>query len=44
MVFKIKRDENRKAAVLKSRLVAKGYSQKEHIDYDETYAPVARHL
>jgi hypothetical protein len=26
----------------KSRLVAQGFSQKERIDYEETFAPVAR--
>ena len=27
---------------LKSRLLEKGYSQKEGIDYEETFAPVAK--
>ena len=26
----------------KARLVAKGYNQEEDIDYDETFAPIAR--
>ena len=26
----------------KARLICKGYSQQEGIDYEETYAPVAR--
>ena len=26
----------------KARLVAKGYNQEESIDFDETFAPVAR--
>jgi hypothetical protein len=39
-----KNKEGEKGEVLrnKSRLVAQGYSQKEGIDYEETFAPVAR--
>ncbi|GJT22402.1 copia protein [Tanacetum coccineum] len=35
-------DENNIVSRSKARLVAQGYNQQEGIDYDETYAPVAR--
>ncbi|GJV81387.1 retrovirus-related pol polyprotein from transposon TNT 1-94 [Tanacetum coccineum] len=41
-VFKNKLDENGIISRNKARLVAQGYNQQEGIDYDETYAPVAR--
>nr|GEW44569.1 copia protein [Tanacetum cinerariifolium] len=41
-VFRNKLDENGVVPQNKARLVAKGYNQQERIDYDETYAPVAR--
>src|SRR3954471_11243923 len=41
-VFRNKLDENGKVIRNKARLVAQGYNQQEGIDYDETYAPVAR--
>lgn len=41
-VFNIKCNINGKPVKYKARLVAKGFSQKHHIDYEETFAPVAR--
>ena len=41
-VFKNKTDENGTVIKNKARLVAKGYNQQEGIDYEETFAPVAR--
>ncbi|GJX05021.1 retrovirus-related pol polyprotein from transposon TNT 1-94 [Tanacetum coccineum] len=41
-VFRNKLDENGIVSRNKDRLVAQGYNQQEGIDYDETYASVAR--
>ena len=41
-VFRNKLDENGTVVRNKARLVAQGYTQMEGIDFDETYAPVAR--
>jgi hypothetical protein len=41
-VFHNKQDEHGVMTRNKARLVAKGYSQVEGLDFDETYAPVAR--
>jgi hypothetical protein len=41
-VWKNKEGENGELARNKLRLVAQGYSQKEGIYYEETFAPVAR--
>ena len=41
-VFRNKQDEAGIIIKNKARLVVQGYSQEEGIDYDETFAPVAR--
>ncbi|GKB05332.1 retrovirus-related pol polyprotein from transposon TNT 1-94 [Tanacetum coccineum] len=41
-VFRNNLDENGVVSQNKARLVAQGYNQQEGINYDETYAPVAR--
>ncbi|KAE8224041.1 hypothetical protein CF319_g3014 [Tilletia indica] len=41
-VLKVKTDSEGRMQKRKARLVAKGYSQLDGIDYEETFAPVAR--
>nr|GEV81013.1 retrovirus-related Pol polyprotein from transposon TNT 1-94 [Tanacetum cinerariifolium] len=41
-IFKNKKDESSLVIQNKARLIAVGYCQQESIDYDETFAPVAR--
>ncbi|XP_074576648.1 uncharacterized protein LOC141833162 [Curcuma longa] len=41
-VFRNKLDDQGKVTRNKARLVARGFNQVEGLDYDETYAPVAR--
>ncbi|GKA62014.1 retrovirus-related pol polyprotein from transposon TNT 1-94 [Tanacetum coccineum] len=41
-IFKVKRDEFGGVLKNKARLVAKGFRQEEGIDFEESFAPVAR--
>ncbi|GJV53557.1 retrovirus-related pol polyprotein from transposon TNT 1-94 [Tanacetum coccineum] len=41
-IFKVKKDECGGVLKNKARLVAKGYRQEEEIDFEESFAPVAR--
>ena len=41
-IFRNKLDEDGNVVKNKARLVAQGYSHEEGIDYDETFAPIAR--
>jgi hypothetical protein len=41
-VFKLKRDEAGAIVKHKARLVARGFMQREGIDFDDIFAPVAR--
>jgi hypothetical protein len=42
-LFKIKHVSDGSIEKYKERFVARGFSQKEGIDYEETFAPVARY-
>ena len=42
-IYKVKHAANGSVEKYKVRFVAKGFSQKEGIDYEETFAPIARY-
>ena len=43
-IFKTKHSTGVSIEKFKARFVARGFSQKEGIDYEETFAPVAKHI
>ena len=43
-IYKIKHAADGSIEKYKVRFVARGFSQKEAIDYEETFAPVARYI